>query len=164
MLRVLHMQMLTEFQSWRFMALFRSEWRSACARNVSFETLSCGQFTISSQLITLNYPVILFHRHCTTFSLETYPLYSLEFTQTAYLFFSTFCFSCFFFVQNFSLLNVFPTFWIFPPKLFPKGRSNPYHETSRVCAVQQPRDRPLRKRRLPWEPVDSCMWYSCAGK
>ena len=44
------------------------------ARNVSFETLYGGQFTLLTQLIILNYPVILSHRRITTVSLETYPL------------------------------------------------------------------------------------------
>ena len=35
-----------------------------------------GQFTLSTQLIIINYPVILFHRRSTTVSLETYPLYA----------------------------------------------------------------------------------------
>ena len=35
-----------------------------------------GQFTYPSQLITLNYPVILFHRRSITVSSEIYPLYS----------------------------------------------------------------------------------------
>ena len=34
-----------------------------------------GQFTLLTQLIILNYPVILSHRRSTTVSLETYPLY-----------------------------------------------------------------------------------------
>ena len=38
-------------------------------------TLYGGQFTLSTQLITLNYPVLLFHWRSTTVSLETYPLY-----------------------------------------------------------------------------------------
>ena len=42
----------------------------------SFETLYGGQFTLSTQLIIINYPVILFHRRSTTVSLETYPLYA----------------------------------------------------------------------------------------
>ena len=42
------------------------------ARNVSFETLYGGQFTLSTRLIKLNYPAILFHRRSTTFSSETY--------------------------------------------------------------------------------------------
>ena len=48
----------------------------ANARNVivSLKTLHDGQFTFSTQLITLNYPVILSHRRSTTVSLETYPL------------------------------------------------------------------------------------------
>ena len=36
-------------------------WRKANARNVSFVTLNCGQFTFSTQLIKLNYPVLLIH-------------------------------------------------------------------------------------------------------
>ena len=51
-------------------------WRRANARNVSLETLNGGQFTFSTQLIILNYPVILFHRRSTMVSSETYPLYS----------------------------------------------------------------------------------------
>ena len=39
-----------------------SERRRANARNVSFKTLYVGQFTLSTQLIILNYPVILSHR------------------------------------------------------------------------------------------------------
>ena len=35
-----------------------------------------GQFTLSTQLIILNYPVILSHRRSTTVSLVTYTLYS----------------------------------------------------------------------------------------
>ena len=42
----------------------------------SFETLYGGQFTLSTQLIIINYPVILFHRRGTTVSLESYPLYA----------------------------------------------------------------------------------------
>ena len=34
-------------------------WRKANARNVSFVTIYCGQFTFSTQLIKLNYPVLL---------------------------------------------------------------------------------------------------------
>ena len=37
--------------------------------------LYVGQFTLSTQLITQNYPDILSHRRSTTVSLETYPLY-----------------------------------------------------------------------------------------
>ena len=50
--------------------------RSAYAQTVIFETLYGGQFTISTQLIILNYPVILSHRRSTTVSLETYPFCS----------------------------------------------------------------------------------------
>ena len=53
-----------------------SLWRRANARNVSFETFYGGQFRLSTQLIILNYPIILSHRRSTTVSLETYPLYS----------------------------------------------------------------------------------------
>ena len=34
-----------------------------------------GQFMLSTQLMILNYPIILSHWHSTTVSLETYPLY-----------------------------------------------------------------------------------------
>ena len=54
--------------------LLQSISRRADAQNVCFETLYVGQFTLSTQLIILNYPVILFHRHSTTVSFETYPL------------------------------------------------------------------------------------------
>ena len=51
-----------EFQSWRFtrksfvrairsMQFLHLSWRKANARNVSFETLYGGQFTLSTQLI-----------------------------------------------------------------------------------------------------------------
>ena len=50
--------------------------RKASARNVSFVTFYGGQFMLSTQLIILNYPVILSHRRSTTVSLETYPLFS----------------------------------------------------------------------------------------
>ena len=36
-----------------------SLWQRTNARNVSFETLCSGQFTLSTQLITPNYPVLL---------------------------------------------------------------------------------------------------------
>ena len=51
-----------------------SLWRRAKTRNYSFETLYSGQFTLSTELITPNYLVILSHRRSTTFSLEAYPL------------------------------------------------------------------------------------------
>ena len=44
------------------------------ARNVRFETLYGGKFTLSTQLIILNYLSILPHRRSSTVSLETYPL------------------------------------------------------------------------------------------
>ena len=40
-------------------------------QNVSFVTLYGGQFTFSTQLMILNYSVILFHRRSTTVSLES---------------------------------------------------------------------------------------------
>ena len=49
--------------------------RRANTRNVSFETIYVGQFTLSTQLIILNYLAILSHQRSTTVSLETYPLY-----------------------------------------------------------------------------------------
>ena len=52
-------------------------WRRANARNVSFETLYGGQFTLSTQLIILNYPVIISHWRSITVSLETYPIIHL---------------------------------------------------------------------------------------
>ena len=47
--------------------------RKADARDVGFETLYGGQFTLSTKWIMLNYPVILFHRRSTTVSVEMYP-------------------------------------------------------------------------------------------
>ena len=41
----------------------------------AFTLLYGGLFTFSTQLTTLNYPVIFSHQHSTTVSLETYPLY-----------------------------------------------------------------------------------------
>ena len=49
-------------------------WRRANARNVRFVTLNGGLFTLSTQLIILNYPVRLSHRRSTTVSLQIYPL------------------------------------------------------------------------------------------
>ena len=43
-------------------------------RNVSFETLYIGQFTLSTQLMIPNYPVILSFRDSTTVSSKSYPL------------------------------------------------------------------------------------------
>ena len=45
---------------------FHSLWLRANARNVSFETLYDGQFTLSTQLITPNYLVIISHRRKTS--------------------------------------------------------------------------------------------------
>ena len=50
------------------------------ARNVSFETLYGGQFTLRTQLIKPNYFVILPHRRSNTVSLGTLPLYSILLT------------------------------------------------------------------------------------
>ena len=52
-----------------------SHWQRANTQNFSFETLSSGQFTSSTQFIIPNYPVILSHQPSTTVSLETNPLY-----------------------------------------------------------------------------------------
>ena len=50
------------------LALCWSKWWRANTRNVSFEILYGGQFTLSIQLIVLNYPVILSHWQRTTVS------------------------------------------------------------------------------------------------
>ena len=50
--------------------------RRASARNVSFEIPNGSQFTLSTQLIMMNYSVTFFHRRSTTVYLETYTLYS----------------------------------------------------------------------------------------
>ena len=55
-----------------------SLWPKANVRNVNFETLYSGQFTLSTQLIIQNYPVILSYRRSTTVSLETYSLYAAD--------------------------------------------------------------------------------------
>ena len=39
---------------------------------------STGQFTLSTQLIILNYPVILSHRRSTTGSIKTFPFHSFD--------------------------------------------------------------------------------------
>ena len=44
-------------------------------------TLNSGQFTLSTQLIKQNYPVILSQQCSTTVSLETYPLFYLSFVM-----------------------------------------------------------------------------------
>ena len=62
----------------------QSLWYKANARNVSFLTLKGGQFTLSTQLRVLNYPVKLSHRRSITVSLETYQLLPhLEFRTVA---------------------------------------------------------------------------------
>ena len=43
--------------------------------NISFVTLYSGQFTLSTQLIKPNYPVVLSHWRSATVSSETYPLH-----------------------------------------------------------------------------------------
>ena len=50
-------------------------WWRANTWNVSFLTLYSGQFTLSTQLIIQNYPVIFSHWCSTSVSIETYPLY-----------------------------------------------------------------------------------------
>ena len=56
------------------LALHQSKRQRADAQDISFKALYGGQFTLSTQLITLNYPVTLSHRRSTTVSLETYQL------------------------------------------------------------------------------------------
>ena len=43
-------------------------------QDVSFETLYIGQFTLSTQLMIPNYPVIISHRDSTAVSSKSYPL------------------------------------------------------------------------------------------
>ena len=62
-----------------------SLWRRANARNFSFETLHGGQFTLSTQLIILNYPVIFSFQRSTTVSSETYPFYLFIFCVRPFL-------------------------------------------------------------------------------
>ena len=62
--------------TFRALALRLSLWRKAHVPNVSFETLNGSQFTLSTQLVLPNYPVILPHRLNTTIFLETNPPYS----------------------------------------------------------------------------------------
>ena len=63
--------------TFRALAFHHSLWRRANARNLGFETLYGGQFTFSTHLVVLNYPVRLYHRRSTAVSLETYPLYCI---------------------------------------------------------------------------------------
>ena len=46
-------------------------WQRANTPKISFKTLYGGQFVLSTELIILNYPVILSHRHSARVSLET---------------------------------------------------------------------------------------------
>ena len=52
-------------------------WTKANARNVSFFTLYGGQFTFSTQLLTLNY-LLYSPTDAVPVSLETYTLYKIE--------------------------------------------------------------------------------------
>ena len=54
----------------------------SCGRFKSFLILYGDQFTLSTQMITLNYPVILSHQPNTTVSSETYPFVQLTSTIT----------------------------------------------------------------------------------
>ena len=56
----------------------QSLWRRANTRKVSFQTFYGGQFTSSTQLIILNYLVILSHRRSATVSLESYSLLKIK--------------------------------------------------------------------------------------
>ena len=68
------------------LALCHLLWQRANDQNVSFETCNGGQFTLSIQLIILNYLVILAHLCSTTVSLESYPLYSFVYAATNFSF------------------------------------------------------------------------------
>ena len=50
----------------------------ANARNVSFQSLYCGQFTLSTELINTKFCVSLPHRRSTTVSLDPNPLFVHE--------------------------------------------------------------------------------------
>ena len=56
--RILGDHMVFMTQPWHSVS-WLSLWRRANVRNVSFETLHGAQFTLSTQLISLNYPAIL---------------------------------------------------------------------------------------------------------
>ena len=62
----------------RGLALRQSGIRRVNVRNVSFKTLYGGQFTLSTQLIIQNYPVILYHRHSTTVTVQTYTMKNIK--------------------------------------------------------------------------------------
>ena len=67
-----------EFQSWCFKSwLFVYCSNEGLTLKSNFQTLYGGHFTLSIQLITLNYLVILSHGCNTTLPLVTYLLYSL---------------------------------------------------------------------------------------
>ena len=55
------------------------------------KTLYCGQFTLSTQLIILDYPVTLYNWCSTTVSLEPYPLYSYIPKLLLFFFLINFC-------------------------------------------------------------------------
>ena len=55
-------------------------------QNISFETLNGGQFALPTQLIILNYLVILSHQCSTTVSLESYSLHSFVYAATNFSF------------------------------------------------------------------------------
>ena len=73
-----HTQSFSAYKHTHNPQLLQSLPRRADAQNVCFETLYVGQFTSSAQLIILNYPVILSHRHSTTVSFEAYPFRSMN--------------------------------------------------------------------------------------
>ena len=54
-----------------------SLWRRVNAPNVNFETIYGGKFTLSTQLIILNYPAILSHWRSSTVFLETSSFYKM---------------------------------------------------------------------------------------
>ena len=60
----------SKLKSWpSFLSFFTvSEWRRANARNVSFKTLYGGQFTLSTQLIILNYLIASLNFRWASFS------------------------------------------------------------------------------------------------
>ena len=65
----------------RALALRQSDsdslWRRVNAPNVNFETIYGGKFTLSTQLIILNYPAILSHWRSSTVFLETSSFYKM---------------------------------------------------------------------------------------
>ena len=65
----------TGLPHFRALAFPQSKWDCHNGWNISFATLFGGQFTLSTQLIKPNYPVVLSHWRSTTVSSETYPLH-----------------------------------------------------------------------------------------